>query len=82
MNGAMSPLPPYAFVTCTRKTLPFALNHVLLDGNLGKYDTDHMHVTSVTASGKHMVAPGTVKSESCSFNMMKIELKFFPVKAE
>ena len=36
----------------------------------------------VTASDKHMVAPGTVKSESYSFNAMKIQLKFFPVKAE
>ena len=30
MNGAVPPLPPYAFMTCTMKTLTFTLNHLFL----------------------------------------------------
>ena len=55
---------------------------MLLDANLGRHDTDHRRVTSVTASDKHMVASGTVKIISCSFSVMKIQLKSFPVKSE
>jgi len=82
MNGAVPPQPPYAFMTCTIKTLLFTLNHLLLEASLGKHDTDHRYVTSGTESDKHMVASGTVKLISCSFNVMKIQLKSFPVKSE
>jgi hypothetical protein len=82
MNGAAPPLPPYAFMTCTRKSLPFTWNHLLLEASLGRHDTDHRHVTSVVASDKHMVVSGTVKIKSCCLNGMKTQLKFVPVKSE
>jgi hypothetical protein len=82
MNGAVPPLPPYAFKTCSMKTLPFTLNHLLLEANLGRHDTDHRHVTSVTASDKHMVASETVKIISYNSIVTKIQLKSFPVKPE
>jgi hypothetical protein len=67
VNGAVPPLPPYAFMTCTMKTLLFTLNHLLLEANLGRHDTDHRHVTSVTANDKHMVVSGTVKNYKLQF---------------
>jgi hypothetical protein len=67
LSGAVPPLPWYAFLTCTKTTVPFTLNHLLLEVSVRRYHTEYRHVICVAISDPRLVSPGSVNRKSCRF---------------